>query len=466
VSSDRHKEILFEALQRAGAERAAYLDEACGDDASLRERVDGLLRAHDRAGGLMDESPGSGDTTLHHHGRRGPAVEGTGANIGDYRLGERIGEGGFGFVYLAEQLRPIRVIGRFAAERQALAMMDHPGIARIYDAGTTPSGRPYFAMEHVDGLPVTQYADRRALTLRQRLELFVRICLAVQHAHQKGIIHRDLKPTNVLVTEHDGDGQPKVIDFGIAKATETPISDQSFHTESHQMLGTPQYMSPEQAEMRSNDIDTRSDVYSLGVLLYELLAGVTPFASARLREAGYPEIQRIISEEQPPRPSTRIAEVDDHHVEVIARLRGLEPIALRRQLRGDVDWIILKAMDKDPRRRYPSASELAEDVRRHLENEPVVARRPGAGYLAGKFILRHRVVAAAAAIAVAALVSGLVLATVGLQQASTQRGRCSPRRGRRAARSGRGDVSRRSRRCATRPSSGTTASCATKRSRR
>jgi serine/threonine protein kinase len=320
------------------------------------------------------------------------APEQPGEQIGRYKLLQLVGEGGFGSVYMAEQKEPVRrrvalkiiklgmdtkqVIARFEAERQALAMMDHPHIARVFDAGATDTGRPYFVMELVKGVPITEYCDTENLTTKQRLELFTSVCNAVQHAHQKGIIHRDLKPSNVMVTLHDGKPVPKVIDFGIAKATNRELTDKTLFTEHRQFIGTPEYMSPEQAEMSGLDIDTRSDIYSLGVLLYELLTGVTPFDGKRLRSAALNEIQRIIREEQPSKPSTRLSELSHvssagaadeadrsgSSVHDIARHRRTDPGALSRLLRGDLDWIIMKALEKDRSRRYETANGFAMDI--------------------------------------------------------------------------------------------------------
>jgi len=363
-----------------------------------------------------------------------PAVD----RIGPYKLLQAIGEGGFGTVYLAEQEEPVRrrvavkiikagmdtkqVVARFEAERQALAMMDHPNIAKVLDAGATPTGRPYFVMELVKGVPITEYCDRNNVDTAERLLLFEQVCHAVQHAHQKGVIHRDIKPSNVLVAIHDGKASTKVIDFGIAKATDHRLTEKTIFTEYNQIIGTPQYMSPEQAEMTALDIDTRTDIYSLGVLLYELLTGTTPFDPRRLREAGYGEIQRIIREEEPPRPSTRLSTLGDNATD-IARSRHTDPGALRRILRGELDWIVMKAMEKDRTRRYETANAIALDIERHLGNEPVLARPASSAYRFRKFARRNRAALATSAIVVFALVGGLVLATYGLLQARTERDR-------------------------------------------
>ena len=345
-----------------------------------------------------------------------PGIEG--GAIGPYRLLSLIAEGGMGVVYLAEQRTPHRrvalkvikagmdtrhVVARFETEREALAMMDHPNIATVFDAGETDTGRPYFAMEYVPGVPITDYCDRHQLSTRERLTLFLQVCAAIQHAHQKGIIHRDIKPSNVLVTVVEGEPVPKVIDFGVAKAISRRLTEKTLFTELGLLVGTPEYMSPEQAEMTGLDVDTTTDIYALGVLLYELLVGALPFDSASLRRAGYAEIQRIIRQQEPARPSTRITGLGDTANE-IARRRHTDVPSLLREVRGDLDWITLRAMEKDRTRRYPSASEFAADVRRHLAHEPVVARPAGVAYRGLKFFRRHRVGVAASVAAVAALV--------------------------------------------------------------
>ncbi len=408
-------------------ELAAYLDEACGEDAQLRRRVEGLLRRHR-------------DTIA-----APPIREQAGAVIGRYKLLQEIGEGGFGVVYMAEQREPVKrkvalkviklgmdtrqVIARFEAERQALAMMDHPNIAKVLDAGATPSGRPYFVMELVRGVPITDYCDTHNVDMRARQELFIPVCQAIQHAHQKGIIHRDIKPSNIMVTLHDGLPVPMVIDFGVAKATSTQLTEKTLFTRYEQMIGTPAYMSPEQAEMSGLDIDTRSDIYSLGVLLYELLTGTTPFSKHTLASAAVGEIQRIIREEEPPKPSTRLSDLSSTSkggrdgsaagaalrtsVQDISRHRHTDPVSLRRFLRGDLDWIIMKCLEKDRGRRYETANGLANDIRRHLNDEPVVAGPPGAGYRLRKFIRRHRAAFAAGSVVTLGLVIGLLATAYG-----------------------------------------------------
>jgi tetratricopeptide (TPR) repeat protein len=351
---------------------------------------------------------------------------------GRYKLIEELGKGGMGSVFLADQVDPVKrrvalkiiklgmdtkeVVARFEAERQALAVMDHPHIAKVYDAGATETGRPYFVMEFVRGITLTQYCDKNKLSTNERLELFIPICQAVQHAHQKGVIHRDLKPSNVLVTVQDGRPVPKIIDFGIAKAIDHRLTERTLFTEQGQFIGTPEYMSPEQAEMSGLDIDTRSDIYSLGIMLYELLVGVLPFDPNALRSAAFGEIQRIIRETDPPKASTRLSSLGDTQ-KMIAELRRTDPGALQKQLKGDLDWIIMRAMEKDRIRRYETANGLAVDIRRHLKNEPISAHPPRVAYKIAKFVRRHRGGVAAGATVACALVIGLVLATTGLIRA-------------------------------------------------
>jgi serine/threonine protein kinase len=393
-NAGRNVKIIFgEALDCASpAEQAAYLDRACGGDTALRARVEALLQAYQGAGHFLQGPPAPAD---------GSRTEALGTALGPYRLLEPLGEGGFGMVYRAEQQQPVRrrvalkvlrpgmdsreVIARFEAERQAFALMNHPNIARVLDAGEAPPAyaggppRPYFVMELVEGVPLTDFCDQERLTPRERLGLFTSVCRAVQHAHTKGIIHRDLKPSNVLVTRQDGLPVVKVIDFGIAKALDQRLTDKTLVTGVAQVIGTPLYMSPEQAEPGAVDVDTRSDIYSLGVLLYELLTGTTPFDRERLREASFDELRRIIREEEPPRPSTRLSTLGPAVV-TLSEQRRTDPRQLSQLLRGELDWIVMKCLEKDRSRRYETADALARDVARYLADEPVEACPPSAGY--------------------------------------------------------------------------------------
>jgi serine/threonine protein kinase/WD40 repeat protein len=406
------------------AERAAYLDRVCAGNPALRREVEELLAAY-AADNPLDRPPADlARTGAYEPEEDGPPPASVGDRVGPYRLMEQIGEGGFGLVFVAEQTEPVRrkvalkvlkpgmdtrdVVARFEAERQALALMDHPNIAKVHDAGATPHGRPYFVMELVRGVPITEFCDQQKLPPRDRLALFVQVCHAVQHAHQKGIIHRDLKPGNVLVTSHDGVPVPKVIDFGVAKAVGQSLTDKTIYTRFAQMIGTPLYMSPEQAEMSGLDVDTRSDVYALGVLLYELLTGTTPFDKDRFRRAAFDEIRRIIREEEPPRPSTRLSSLGAT-LTVVSASRGTDPGKLAGLVRGELDWIVMKCLEKDRTRRYESASGLAKDVERHLDGDAVEACPPTLGYRLRKFYRRNR----AAVITTAAVVAGALVALAG-----------------------------------------------------
>ena len=420
------EDIFNEALARSPAERSAYLDRACDGDAARRGEVEELLAHHAQAGSFLNSAPhGLLDTAEPSAGERPGTV------IGPYKLMEQIGEGGMGMVFVAEQQQPVRrkvalkvikpgmdtrqVVARFEAERQALALMDHPNIARVFDGGATASGRPYFVMELVKGVPITQFCDDNRLTPRERLELFVRVCQAVQHAHQKGIIHRDIKPTNVLVASHDGTPVVKVIDFGVAKAIGQPLTEKTIYTQFAQMVGTPLYMSPEQAGRSSLDVDTRTDIYALGVLLYELLTGTTPFDGERLRRAGHDELRRIIREEEPVKPSTRMSTLGKAAPTVSAH-RKSDPKRLRQLFRGELDWIVMKALDKDRNGRYETAAAFAADVERYLADEPVQACPPSAWYRLRKLARRNRralvtvsVLALAALVGVGAVAVSTVL---------------------------------------------------------
>ncbi len=404
-------------------DREKFVQDSCGGNSSLKSRVDDLLAAHQVVADYFDKP----STIVASIAEERPAADLEGSVIGDYKLLKQIGRGGMGVVYIAQQSKPVirrvalkivkpgmdtkQVIARFEMERQALAMMDHPHIAHVYDAGETESGLPYFVMELVQGKPITAYCDEAQLSSRERLRLFINVCQAVQHAHQKGIIHRDIKPSNVLVTLQDGKPVPKIIDFGVAKAINQEITDETMHTLYAQMIGTPLYMSPEQADLGGSDVDTRTDIYSLGVLLYEMLTGTTPFDRRALYDAGYDEMRRMIREDEPPRPSNRISTLAGDAATVVTDRRKTDRKRLRQTLSGDLDWIVVRALEKDRARRYQTASEFASDVGRFLNDEPVVARPPSRTYRIRKFARRHRAFLGSAAAIACILILGITVST-------------------------------------------------------
>lgn len=423
-TSQRDVEVFTEAIQLPVSERIAFLDRVCAGDGELRQRIDALLKSNARAGAFLENSPAA---ALGERRVEAPVGERVGDRVDRYKLLKQIGEGGCGIVFVAEQEEPVlrrvalkvvkpgmdtkSVIARFEAERQALALMDHPNIAHVFDAGATHSGRPYFVMELVEGTKITDYCDRHSLTVEARLELFVQVCDAIQHAHQKGIIHRDIKPSNILVTTaSDGKPVPKVIDFGIAKATTgQQLTDKTIFTACEMLIGTPAYMSPEQASLASNEVDTRTDIYSLGVLLYELLTGTTLFDAHELLKAGFDEVRRVIREDEPVRLSARLNSMKTSDLAEVAHHRHSEPPELIRKVRGDLDWIVMTALEKDRTRRYKTVNGLAVDIQRFLSGETISARPPSKLYKFQKLVLRHKLLFAGISSVVALLVCGIII---------------------------------------------------------
>jgi serine/threonine protein kinase len=431
--------IFFAALERPPAEQAAFLDQACAGDAALRARIEQMLAAQSHLGGFLDQRQAEAAPDPGRTGPAEPPVEAPGAVIsGRYKLLQRIAEGGMGSVWMADQLQPVKrrvavklihsdrshsqaILARFEAERQAIALMDHPHIAKLLDAGTTGAakapgvgaGRPYFVMELIKGIPLNEYCDQHKLGIADRLVLFMQVCSAVQHAHQKGIIHRDLKPSNILVEAHDDRPVPKVIDFGLAKALSgQALTEHTLFTAFGTVAGTPLYMAPEQAKFNAIDVDTRADIYSLGVILYELLTGTTPIEREQLKTAAYDEVLRVIRESEPPTPSKRLSSTASQPS--VAANRQMEPVKLCRYLRGDLDWIVMKALAKERDRRYETANGLARDIERFLNHEPVVARPPSTAYRLRKFVRRNRPQVIVGCLLLLALLIGLAGTTWGL----------------------------------------------------
>jgi serine/threonine protein kinase len=405
---DEIERIFSEAIELPESERISYLDGECGSKVELRQRIETLLKAHDKSDGFLEDAEQTGSFGLADSIRDSlPTDEMPGDRIGRYKLLERLGEGGWGVVWMAEQTEPIRrrvalkilklgmdtkeFVARFESERQALAMMDHPNIARVFDGGATELGRPFFVMELVRGIRISDYCDREQLNTRDRLQLFIKVCQAVNHAHQKGIIHRDLKPSNILVTVNDGEAVPKVIDFGIVKAAQLKLTDKTVFTHFHSFVGTPAYTSPEQMQMSSLDVDTRSDIYSLGVLLYELLSGKQPFDPTKLSELGIDAMRKLISEEDPLRPSLQVISLNQEDRTLFAGHRGMEPEKFPKELKGDLDWIVMKCLEKNRSRRYETVNALAMDIERYLHHEPVLAGHPSNLYKIKKLIDRNRI---------------------------------------------------------------------------
>ena len=429
------EEIFLAAVEiESVARRRAFLEQTFADHPECRKEVELLLRSHENAGSFLGEPLVSPETASLQNTLADTDL--TGSHIGPYLLKQIIGRGGMGVVYRAQQTESVKrqvalkiirpgisssnIISRFESERQVLAIMDHPNIARVIDAGSTDSGQPYFVMELIKGLPITEYCDKAQLTTQQRLELMVPVCLAVQHAHQKGIIHRDIKPSNILVTEYDGTPVPKIIDFGVARAVGTKLSDLTANTDFGLVVGTLEYMSPEQAGLNQLDIDTRSDVYSLGILLYELLTGSTPLDRKQMNAVAVMEVLRLIRESEPQRPSTRISSTEE--APSVAANRSTEPARLSGLVRGELDWIAMKALDKDRSRRYQTANAFAEDIQRYLQQKPVQAGPPTFRYRLRKMLKRNRILATASALVFLSLMLGAIATTWGWLESRKQFG--------------------------------------------